>query len=158
MNILTSVLRTLLQSEDIADAATNDLVSYDADTWKEHVFISYDLNQFCYSVNIGRLPLVVIQENTANYNSEATNLEEVGGTVKVSWTIRVMTNAFANRRNDSYFYLQRLKQAILKKIAQTYSFEMVSSSMNAVAVSPISTYLDLVIESDYTYNDTFTEG
>jgi hypothetical protein len=153
MNYLTSQLKTLISDSTVATAA--GLSS--AEWASSHVFTTFDLNQFCYSMNIGRLPMVAIQELTAGYQTEATSPNEIGGTVTCAWTIRIMTSAFSARREANYSYLQRIKQAILKKIGQEYSFELRNIEQPNSQINPMATYIDITIEAEHTFTDTFNE-
>lgn len=152
MNYLTTQIRTLIGDSTVATAA-----GMTSAEWANHIFITYDLQQFTGSINIGRLPLVAIQELTANYQSEATSLNEMGGTVTCAWTIRIMTNAFGNRRENNYAYLQRVKQAMLKKIFQDYSTEMRVIDQANSTINPMATYIDITIEAEHTFTDGFNE-
>ena len=150
MNYLSQQLKSLISIPDVATAMGVADIS-------NRVFFSYDLNQFCYSLNIGRLPIIVIQEMTAYYRTESTDGDGVGGTVNPSWIIRIMTNAFANRCEDNYAYLQRVKQAILKSIGNEFEFELREVNMPNSAIAPIATFIDIGIVTEHTFTQNFEE-
>jgi hypothetical protein len=152
MNYLTSQIKTLISDSAVATAA--GLTSAE---WSNHIFITFDISQFCYAVNIGRLPIVCIQENTASYESQGTSVNEIGGTVTSEWTIRIMDTAFASRREDTYQKIQRIKQAILKKISQDRTFEYRGVEMPNATINQIATYLDITLTAENTFTDGHNE-
>jgi hypothetical protein len=152
MNYLTSQLKTLIGDSTVATAA-----GLSSAEWANHIFVTFDVTQFCYAMNVGRLPIVCIQENTASYESQATSHNEIGGTVTSAWVIRIMDSAFASRREATYQRIQRIKQAILKKISQDRTFEYRGVEMPNATINQIATYLDITLTAENTFTDGHNE-
>jgi hypothetical protein len=151
MNYITQQLITAISDADVATYAGKS----SGDWTTNHVFLTYDLGQFCYSINIGNLPLVVVNETNADYEKTATSTGSEGGMVDVYHTVRIMTNSFYNMRENNYRFLNGMKALILSKLP--FAYELVGIETSPIQTAPICTYLDFEVHAERTYNNTFCE-
>lgn len=150
MNNVTNIIKAACKATSVATAA-----GVNATTWaNDRVFVTYDMGQFMGEINIGRLPLVAITSLEADM--EATHGGGMdGGLVEPRFVIRIMTSAFANRREAQYQQLNRIKGAILTEIhTDVDDTEFRGATTANVVISPICTYLDITVTGEFAFDQT----
>jgi hypothetical protein len=150
MNYLTQQLKLLLSGDVVATAAGKANPE-----WTLHnVQYSQFTDEFVGATNIGRLPVVLIQESQAEYLFESS--PNHGGTRNTEWVIRIICPTFLNRPSD-HEILHRIKEAILSQFFSYSQIEFRNSRVSPVSRNPYAIYIDLTIESETSFGNEYDE-
>lgn len=119
--------------------------------WPSHVFISYDLAQFSGSIGVGRLPMVIISEVSANYEPDAQPSN--AGLRTSTIVIRCMAHVFRNRTEAAYDRVMKMRNAIQHLLGADTLLAHAGMTTQPIATVPYAVAADITIQTVTNYDD-----
>lgn len=144
-----TTLKTLCESSEMATA-------FGVASMTGHVFIVPGIEEFQGSMNIGRLPCILIKDLGVDYTFDAVSDHFMTRTSE--FQIRLLVGTTLNIHQTKYELLQTAKVALIKKIVGSTGLSATDFREDPAKLIPYSLAMDLYFTSDTSADSSMTEA
>lgn len=85
-------------------------------------------------MNYGIVPYCLLVQNTSQFTSEATDSGGVGGNREVTYTLLIVTNSFANRREANLTFFRQKLHDIMHTLGEEFDEQVMTITDNGVTI------------------------